>query len=432
MQGGDRVVGAGPRIHLRAERPGDVEDQPAAVVLVHRPVGPDAQRVARTFGVGVEDRYGLGIAVERFAVDEQRGVVGGGDDDGVVLPRLGAPRLGEIGTGLHEPPTVDTVEFGAERCREVETVEKLPMPRLYGERRGELRAVVIRLVALDGASQTVVEVLVGFLVVERTRIVETAARRVAVGATLPVAAEADGAGQSLVALTRIAGIGGGRQVVGVDIQRRAFCVTPPLPFESLSDGEEFAAHVGLEAGGEVATALAALDLDQSARQVAVFDRRDAPHDFDRFDVVGRDRTCIDAAIDVGVLLDRPVGGRILQVGIITYGDAVYLNLGTQCRRSVIGGARRVGFAQADLLRRSERGVGGAAAGDQLHEVGDARRLDVGDGFAADLRRRRGPFGFGGRHQHLADGHRIDVEPDSAAGQSGGKLQFALQKYVSHV
>lgn len=169
------------------------------------------------------------------------------------------------------------------------------MPRLYGERRGELRAVVIRLVALDGASQTVVEVLVGFLVVERTRIVETAARRVAVGATLPVAAEADGAGQSLVALTRIAGIGGGRQVVGVDIQRRAFCVTPPLPFESLSDGEEFAAHVGLEAGGEVATALAALDLDQSARQVAVFDRRDAPHDFDRFDVVGRDRTCIDAA-----------------------------------------------------------------------------------------------------------------------------------------
>ena len=33
---------------------------------------------------------------------------------------------------------------------------------------------------------------------------------------------------------------------------------------------------------------------------------------------------------------------------------------------------------------------------------------------------------------LADGHRIDVEPDSAAGQSGGKLQFALQKYVSHV
>ena len=41
-------------------------------------------------------------------------------------------------------------------------------------------------------------------------------------------------------------------------------------------------------------------------------------------------------------------------------------------------------------------------------------------------------GFGGRHQHLADGHRIDVEPDSAAGQSGGKLQFALQKYVSHV
>ena len=42
------------------------------------------------------------------------------------------------------------------------------------------------------------------------------------------------------------------------------------------------------------------------------------------------------------------------------------------------------------------------------------------------------FGFGGRHQHLADGHRIDVEPDSAAGQSGGKLQFALQKYVSHV
>ena len=44
----------------------------------------------------------------------------------------------------------------------------------------------------------------------------------------------------------------------------------------------------------------------------------------------------------------------------------------------------------------------------------------------------GPFGFGGRHQHLADGHRIDVEPDSAAGQSGGKLQFALQKYVSHV
>ena len=82
----------------------------------------------------------------------------------------------EIGTGLHEPPTVDTVEFGAERCREVETVEKLPMPRLYGERRGELRAVVIRLVALDGASQTVVEVLVGFLVVERTRIVETAAR----------------------------------------------------------------------------------------------------------------------------------------------------------------------------------------------------------------------------------------------------------------
>ena len=93
--------------------------QPAAVVLVHRPVGPDAQRVARTFGVGVEGRYGLGIAVERFAVDEQRGVVGGGDDDGVVLPRLGAPRLGEIGTGLHEPPTVDTVEFGAERCREV-------------------------------------------------------------------------------------------------------------------------------------------------------------------------------------------------------------------------------------------------------------------------------------------------------------------------
>ena len=33
---------------------------------------------------------------------------------------------------------------------------------------------------------------------------------------------------------------------------------------------------------------------------------------------------------------------------------------------------------------------------------------------------------------VADGHRIDVEPDSAAGQSGGKLQFALQKYVSHV
>ena len=27
----------------------------------------------------------------------------------------------------------------------------------------------------------------------------------------------------------------------------------------------------------------------------------------------------------------------------------------------------------------------------------------------------------------------DVDPlDSAAGQSGGKLQFALQKYVSHV
>jgi len=66
------------------------------------------------------------------------------------------------------------------------------MPRLYGERRGELRAVVIRLVALDGASQTVVEVLIGFLVVERTRIVETAARRVAVGATLPVAAGAGG------------------------------------------------------------------------------------------------------------------------------------------------------------------------------------------------------------------------------------------------
>ena len=40
--------------------------------------------------------------------------------------------------------------------------------------------------------------------------------------------------------------------------------------------------------------------------------------------------------------------------------------------------------------------------------------------------------FDGRHQHLSDGHRIDVEPDSAAGQSGGKLQFALQKYVSHV
>lgn len=49
-------------------------------------------------------------------------------------------------------------------------MEKLPMPRLHGERRGELRAVVIRLVALDGASQTVVEVLIGFLVVERTQV----------------------------------------------------------------------------------------------------------------------------------------------------------------------------------------------------------------------------------------------------------------------
>ena len=83
---------------------------------------------------------------------------------------------GSVPHVLAKSEPVDTVEFGAERCREVETVEKLPMPRLYGERRGELRAVVIRLVALDGASQTVVEVLVGFLVVERTRIVETAAR----------------------------------------------------------------------------------------------------------------------------------------------------------------------------------------------------------------------------------------------------------------
>ena len=153
------------------------------------------------------------------------------------------------------------------------------MPRLYGERRGELRAVVIRLVALDGASQTVVEVLVGFLVVERTRIVETAARRVAVGATLPVAAEADGAGQSLVALTRVAGIGGGRQVVGVDIQCRAFGVTLPFRSNPFPTEKSLLLMSAFEAGGEVAAALAALDLDQSARQVAVFDRKGCPARF---------------------------------------------------------------------------------------------------------------------------------------------------------
>ena len=76
------------------------------------------------------------------------------------------------------------------------------------------------------------------------------------------------------------------EVVDTRIERKLF-IRQFYPFPHI---KQLALHVGFETGFEIVPSLFPFYVDQSAGEVAVFYRRDSPHDFYFGDVVGGDGT----------------------------------------------------------------------------------------------------------------------------------------------
>lgn len=130
---------------------------------------------------------------------------------------------------------------------------------------------------------------------ERAGVVERSAQRVTVGrGAFPAFLHAPRSGRTLVVLARIARVVVGVEPCRADVHRQQ--VGRSAPFESFADIEQLAAQIRFEAGFEVAASLLALDLDQSAGQIAVFDRRNALLNLYRSYFIGRHRAHVDASV----------------------------------------------------------------------------------------------------------------------------------------
>ena len=427
MQGRKRVVASRAGGHQFGDGARYVVEQPAAVVLGHRPLGARAQRAARRAGVRREERHRLGEGVERLALHAQGGLVARRQDLGVADPLLQRRADRHVGAGDHVFPAVGDVEVRIDGGREVEAAEKGGL--LLGRRREVQcgrKAVVARLVTFQRAPRhPFVDVLVALDAVERSGVVDRAAQRVAVVRSgFPAFFHAPRTGHAAVVLPRVARVGAGVEVVRADVHRQQ--VGLPAPLESLADVEELALQVGLEAGLEVAAALLALDLHQSARQVAVFDRGDALHDLHRGDFVRGERAHVDSGVERygNAVVARHAarqGASVLHRRVVRERPPVHDERDAQRRGGVVGvGGGR--FAQADVVRCREGRIRRPSAGEQFEQVLEARRLEVLHRLAADVHGRDGSPDFGGRDDHVADFRRYGPEPydpvDRASGRDG--------------
>ena len=107
------------------------------------------------------------------------------------------------------------------------------------------------------------------------------------------------------------------EVVDTRIERKLF-IRQFYPFPHI---KQLALHVGFETGFEIVPSLFPFYVDQSAGEVAVFYRRDSPHDFYFGDVVGGDGTHVYPF--AGRITSRfPTVGDILHIGIVVEGDTV--------------------------------------------------------------------------------------------------------------
>ena len=103
------------------------------------------------------------------------------------------------------------------------------------------------------------------------------------------------------------------------------------------------AEKGFETGFEIVPSLFPFYVDQSAGEVAVFYRRDSPHDFYFGDVVGGDGPHVYPF--AGRITSRfPTVGDILHIGIVVEGDTVYNERSPERGHVVVARPCSTGFA----------------------------------------------------------------------------------------
>ena len=273
-----------------------VVKQTAAVIFRHVPFGSDADRVAAQRGVGSQQGYRLGVGVERFVVHLQGRFIADRQHFHIEDALFDCRAYRDVAAVRSVTPAVDQVEFGRDGSGKIEAAEKIRTLGFGGEIPRRDDVVVTRFVAFEGdARRAFVDIPVAFLAVERAGVVERSAQRVTVGrGAFPAFLHAPRSGRTLVVLARIARVVVGVEPCRADVHRQQ--VGRSAPFESFADIEQLAAQIRFEAGFEVAASLLALDLDQSAGQIAVFDRRNALLNLYRSYFIGRHRAHVDASV----------------------------------------------------------------------------------------------------------------------------------------
>ena len=266
----------------RIQRAGDVVDLARSPVFVVLPVQPHLTAVFQATGRSAQPQYRLDKGVHRLAVHRHIGRVFVGQQLRIVLLSVGhahGERNGTIEVNLFG--LLHAAELLSQRSGHVERLhrpapQKGPVPG-----RGQRHPIV-------GGFETVARhrgIGIGFFAVYRGAVIEAQApppHGTFRGLTAVVAQRPRDAA---VVSQRVAGVVAGCQVVTVNVQHLIFA---PQGYP-LAEGDQFTVFVGFDARFERGGGSTAADIDQPAGKVAVLDRRNSPHDFDRLDVVGRNR-----------------------------------------------------------------------------------------------------------------------------------------------